>query len=117
MKENILLDLSKKYAVDIINLTSKLQDNKKIVSIAVQLMRSGTSIGANIHEANYASSKADFCNKLKIALKENNETEYWLEILKDTGNISKETFEEMFSKNSKIKRLLINSIKTSAEVQ
>ncbi len=113
MKDNILLKLSKEFAIDILNLSVNLQENNKIKSIAVQLMRSGTSIGANIHEANYASSKADFCNKLKITLKENHETGYWLDILKETGNISDNIYRDLFSKNSKIRKILIASINTA----
>ena len=76
-------------------------------------MRSGTSIGANIHEANYAASKADFINKFQIALKECYESDYWLELFKDTKMITEEEYEDMFDKCSKIRRLLIASITTA----
>ena len=78
-----------------------------------QLLRSGTSIGANIHEANYAASKADFINKFQIALKECYESDYWLGLFKDTKMITEEEYEEMFNKCSKIRRLLIASITTA----
>lgn len=81
MKENALITLSKQFAVDIITLCTAIKERNKNV-LSDQLLRSGTSIGANIHEGNYASSKADFINKFKIALKECYETEYWLDILK-----------------------------------
>ena len=78
MADNQLVILSKAFAVDIIGLCESLRERKKATAILNQLLRSGTSIGANIHEANYASSKADFINKFQIALKECYETDYWL---------------------------------------
>ena len=78
-----------------------------------QLIRSGTSIGANIYEGNYASSKADFINKFQIALKECYETEYWLTVFKNTEYISSDEHTEFFAKCSKIRRLLVASIKTA----
>ena len=70
MKENFLVDLSKQFAVDIVNLCTEIKENRKSNVLLNQVLRSGTSIGANIHEANYAASKADFINKFQIALKE-----------------------------------------------
>ena len=78
-----------------------------------QIIRSSTSIGANIHEANYAASKADFINKFQIALKECYESDYWLGLFKDTKMITEEEYEDMFDKCSKIRRLLIASITTA----
>ena len=78
-----------------------------------QLLRSGTSIGANIHEANYAASKADFINKFQIALKECYESEYWLELFKETEMIAKEDYDDLYNKCSKIRKLLITSINTA----
>lgn len=80
---------------------------------ADQILRSGTSIGANIHEANYASSKADFCIKLQIALKECYETDYWLDIFCESGIITAEEFDEMKEYCGKIRRMLISSITTA----
>ena len=80
-----------------------------------QVLRSGTSIGANIHEANYAASKADFINKLQTALKECYETDYWLELFKETQMISDEEYRAIFAKCSKIRKLLIASITTAKE--
>lgn len=77
-----------------------------------QVLRSGTSIGANIHEANYASSKADFINKLQIALKECYETEYWIELLIDGGFYNNLEIQE---KCIEIKKILISSINTAKE--
>ena len=80
-----------------------------------QVLRSGTSIGANIHEANYAASKAAFINKFQIALKECYETDYWLGLFKDTNMITEEEYKDMFAKCSKIRKLLIASITTAKE--
>ena len=82
MSENLVLDLSMQFAIDIVNLCERLKGKNALVN---QLLRSGTSVGANIHEANYASSKADFIAKLQIALKECSESEYWLELLIESG--------------------------------
>ncbi len=115
MKENLLVDLSKKFAVDIINVCTTIKDNKRGNVLLNQLLRSGTGIGANIHEGNYASSKSDFINKFQIALKECYETEYWLDIFKETKIISKETYDILFSQNSKIRKILISSITTAKQ--
>ena len=78
-----------------------------------QLLRSGTSIGANIHEANYASSKADFINKFQIALKECYESDYWLGLFKETKMITEIEYADIYDKCSKIRKLLIASINTA----
>ena len=111
-KENILVDLSKKLGIEIIFLVKQLQKSKEFI-ISNQIGRSGTSIGANIYEAQYAQSKADFVSKLQIALKECNETEYWLDLLDATGYIDKTKKEEINIINRQIKVTLIKSIKTS----
>jgi len=113
MKENKLVDLSREFAVDIVNLCTLIRENKKGNVLLNQLLRSGTSIGANIHEANYASSKADFTNKFQIALKECYESDYWLTLYRDTEMISEEEYKEMYNKCSKIRKLLISSINTA----
>ena len=113
MKENILVDLSKQFAVDIVNLCTDVKENRKSNILLNQVLRSGTSIGANIHEANYASSKADFINKFQIALKECYETDYWLGLFKDTHIITEVEYKDMFAKCSKIRKLLITSITTA----
>ena len=115
MKENKLVDLSKQFAVDIVNLYNDIKENRKSNALIGQVLRSGTSIGANIHEANYAASKADFINKLQIALKECYETDYWLELFKETQMISDEEYRAIFAKCSKIRKLLIASITTAKE--
>ena len=113
MKENILIDLSKEFAVDVINLCTEIKNSKKGNVLLNQLLRSGTSIGANIHEANYASSKADFINKFQIALKECYESDYWLSLFKETKIITDDEYKQMYNKCSKIRRLLIASITTA----
>ena len=92
MAENQLVALSKQFAVDMIHLCDTMKTRNKATAIINQLLRSGTSIGANIHEANYASSKADFINKFQIALKECYETDYWLGVFHEAGIITKEEY-------------------------
>jgi len=113
MKENKLIDLSKMFAVDIVNLCTDIKENRKGNVLLNQLLRSGTSIGANIHEANYAASKADFINKFQIALKECYESDYWLGLFKETKMITETEYADMFDKCSKIRKLLIASINTA----
>jgi four helix bundle protein len=113
MKENKLIELSKMFAVDIVNLCTEIKENRKGNVLLNQLLRSGTSIGANIHEANYASSKADFVNKFQIALKECYESDYWLGLFKETKMITEIEYADMYDKCSKIRKLLIASINTA----
>ena len=101
MKDNALVKLSRQYAVNVVNICSSIKERGKSNALVSQFIRSGTSIGANIHEANYASSRADFINKLQIALKECYETEYWISIFKDTDMISDEEYKELYSGCSK----------------
>ena len=86
-KSNKLVDISVAFAVEILNLVKKLRDQRETI-ICNQIGRAGTSIDANIHEAQYAHGKADFVSKLQIALKEANETSYWLLLLAKTDTIS-----------------------------
>ena len=113
MKENKHIELSKMFAVDIANLCTDIKENRKGNVLLNQLLRSGTSIGANIHEANYASSKADFVNKFQIALKECYESDYWLGLFKETKMITEIEYADMYDKCSKIRKLLIASINTA----
>ena len=80
-----------------------------------QLLKSATSIGANIHEANYAASKPDFINKLQIAMKECYETDYWLGIFNESGKITQEEYTSLYNKCSKIRLLLTSSITTAKD--
>ena len=112
MKENKLVELSMDFSVDIINLVKCLKANHEVI-ISNQIGRSGTSIGANIHEAQYAQGKKDFISKLEIALKEANETGYWLELLYRTKYIDEQKFKELSSKCTSLRVMLISSCKTA----
>lgn len=113
MKDNILIDKSICFAARIIKLHRYLIKNKKETIISRQIVRSGTSIGANINEANYGQSKADFIAKLHIALKETAETEYWLKLLILSEYVTQEMGESLLSDCLEIKRILISSINTA----
>ena len=97
MKENKLAELSMEFSVDIINLVKHLKSNHESI-ISNQIGRSGTSIGANIHEAHYAQGKKDFISKLEIALKEASETGYWLELLHRTKYIDEQAYKVLSAK-------------------
>ena len=114
MKENKLAELSMEFSVDVINLVKYLKSNHESI-ISNQIGRSGTSIGANIHEAQYAQGKKDFVSKLEIALKEACETGYWLELLFRTKYIDEQTFKTLSSKCTSIRVMLIASCKTAKE--
>ena len=109
MAESKLRNLSVEFSVKIIKLCDNIKGH---YSLTNQLERSGTSIGANIHEANYAHSKNDFISKLQIALKECYETEYWLELLFETDSIEEEKYKKMQNECGAIRRMLISSLKT-----
>ena len=109
MKENKLVELSMDFSVDIINLVKYLKANHETI-ISNQIGRSGTSIGANIREAQYAHGKADFIAKLQIALKECSESEYWLELLIESGYYDNN---EILEKCIEVKKLLVTSINTA----
>ena len=110
MSDNLVLDLSIQFAIDIVNLCESLKGRNSLTN---QLLRSGTSIGANIHEGNYASSKADFIAKFQIALKECYETEYWLKLFAKTNIISEQVYNKLINDSGKIRRILISSINTA----
>ncbi len=112
MKENKLVDLSMDFSVKILKLCETVKGHYSLVN---QLERSGTSIGANIHEANYAHSKADFVAKLQIALKECYETEYWLELFSKSELTDKSLFKPLFDQCGTIRRILIASINTAKQ--
>ena len=115
MKENILIDKSIVFASRIIKLHQYLIKTKKEAVISKQIVRSGTSIGANINEANYGQSKADFVSKMHIALKEAAETEYWLKLLAMSEYITEEMGKSLLNDCLEIKRMLIASINTAKE--
>ena len=109
--ESKLRDMSLDFAVSIINLVKELKLKKENI-ISNQIGRSGTSIGANIREAQYAHGKADFVSKLQISLKEANETGYWLELLYKTNYIDESTYKNLDSACTSIRVILISSINT-----
>ena len=109
MAESKLRDLSTEFAVKAIKLCDSIKGHYSLVN---QLERSSTSIGANIHEAQYAQSKKDFILKLEIALKEASETGYWLELLHRTKQIDQQTFDALSSKCTALRVMLIASCRT-----
>ena len=114
MSENKLLDLSFEFAVAIVNLVDGVTAPKSSY-MTDQLARAGTSVGANIHEAQYAQSKKDFVAKLEIALKESNETSYWLKLMYETERIDAATYQYTEKLCGNIRRLLIASCRTAKE--
>ena len=115
MKENLLVDKSIAFASRIIKLYQYLIRTKKESIISKQIVRSGTSIGANINEANYGQSKADFVSKMHIALKETAETEYWLKLLTISEYITEDMGKSLLNDCLEIKRILVTSINTAKE--
>ena len=108
--DSILADLSMKFATEVIILCDNIKNRAHIKN---QILRSSCSIGANIHEARYAYSRNDFTCKLQIALKECNETIYWLELLKNTFTISEEQFQVLKNSCTRIRYMLIKSLNTA----
>lgn len=114
MRNDKLSVQSMEFAVAIINLVKYLRENKEHI-IANQIGRSGTSIGANIREAQYAHGKADFIAKLQIALKEANETGYWLELLYKTKYITENQYKDLNTVCSGLRAMLVASLNTAKE--
>ena len=112
MKESPLINKSKAFALEVLQVCKELRATKCESVLINQFIRSGTSIGANIREAFYAHSKADFVSKLQIALKECYETEYWIELLIDGGYYNNKEIQE---KCIEIKKILVSSINTAKE--
>lgn len=110
MKENVVYQLSKRFALRVINLYKYLSEEKREYVISHQIYKSGTSIGANIAESRFAQSGPDFINKSKIALKEANETLYWLELLHESGQISTLEFDSLSNDVKTIIGTLVNII-------
>ena len=111
--ENVILQKSKKFAVRIVKLYQHICDKKNEYVMSKQLYRSGTSIWANIKESVYAQSVADFINKMSIALKEAAETEYWLEILHETGHLTDKEFNAIITDCIELKKMLTKIINSS----
>ena len=115
MPDSILRCKSKDFAKQIVFLCHDVKSKYKESVLTSQLLRSGTSIGANIHEAQYAQGKKDFISKLEIAQKECFETEYWLELLFETGYIAESTYKPLQNQSGAIRRMLISSLNTTKE--
>ncbi len=113
MSEKIAQNKSKAFALRIIRLYKFLCDEKREYIMSKQILRSGTSIGANIREAESGFSKKDFTAKMGIALKEAAETAYWLELLHESEYISKEQFDSIYHDNEELLKLLTAIVKTS----
>lgn len=113
MKEhNLVLDKSKAFAIRIINLYKHLIESGQVYALANQILRSGTSIGANVREAVRGQSKPDFYSKLGIALKEADETAYWLELLYESEYITQKQFDSLYSDCTELIKLLVAITKT-----
>ncbi len=112
MSESVLREKSKLFAKEIVFLCRKLKQNSVEGALINQLLRSGTSVGANVHEAQYAQGTKDFISKLEIALKECNESAYWLELLFEVNSISKEEFEKFNKDCIELRRMLVASVTT-----
>ncbi len=115
MKEGPLKKKSYAFAIRIVKLSQYLQNERKEYVLSKQLLRSGTAIGALIREAEFGQSKADFTSKMSIALKEANETEYWLSLLKDTEYIKEELFQSLHNDCQEIIAMLVSTVKTSKQ--
>ena len=113
MKESPLIIKSKKFALDVIKACKELRNAKCESALISQFLRSGTSVGANIREAFYAHSKADFIAKLQIALKECYETEYWLELFVKSNLLDRDIAKKVYTDCGTIRRMLISSINTA----
>jgi four helix bundle protein len=117
MSKSVLKDKSYVFAIRIVRLSQFLQTQKKEFVLSKQILESGTSIGALVHEAEFGQSRADFVNKMSIALKESNETEYWLSILKDTNYIGQKLFESLQSDYKELIAMLVSSVKTAKKLK
>lgn len=115
MKESLVYEKAFKFAIRIVNLYKHLCKEKNEYTISKQVLRSGTSIGANAKEAVQASSKRDFLMKMNIALKEASETDYWLELLKATDYLDAKTSESIISDCKELNKILASIVKTTKE--
>ncbi len=117
MKENVVKAKSFAFALRVVKLAKYLQCEKKEFVLSKQVLRSGTAIGALVREAEHAESKADFTHKMSIALKEANETLYWLELLHQSNYIVESSFEAIRVDSEELIKLLVAIVKTSKKVK
>ena len=113
MAQSVMLEKAKDFAVNIVEICKTIKNEKRESVLTNQLLRSATSIGANIHESKYAQSLADFISKMQISLKECYESEYWLELLYRTSYIEENTYKSVLNGCGAIRRMLISSINTA----
>jgi four helix bundle protein len=111
--ENVLKNKSYQFALRIIKLFRYMCEKHKEYILSKQILRSGTAIGALVREAEHAQSKADFLNKMNVALKEANETEYWLNLLKDSDFLSEKEYNSIYKNIDELLRLLVSIVKTT----
>ena len=111
--DNVIEEKSFKFAIRVVNLNKHLRAEKKEHVLSKQLLRSGTSIGANIAESQQAQSRADFLSKLEIALKEASETKYWLRLLRATDYLSASEFDSIHSDCVELEKILVSIIKST----
>ncbi|BAZ81421.1 four helix bundle protein [Sphaerospermopsis kisseleviana CS-549] len=116
MKENIIKEKSFDFAVRVVNLYQYLNNEKKEFVLSNQLLRSGTVIGALVREAEQAESKADFIHKLAIALKEANESDYWIELMYKTDYLTEKQYKSIKNDITELIKLLTSIIKTSKKI-
>ena len=114
MEQTFIVEKSLDFAVRIVNLRKHLVSNCKEYVLSKQLLRAGTSIGANIAEAQRGQSKADFTAKMSIALKEASETEYWLKLLRQTNYLSQKQFDSIFADATELSKMLIAICKSAS---
>ena len=112
MSESILRDKSKVFAKEIVLLCRAMNTRRVESALVNQLLRAGTSVGANVHEAQYAQGTKDFISKLEIALKETNECDFWLELLMETQSISLEEFKQFHNYCIEIRRMIVATVTT-----
>ena len=113
MSKNIIKEKSFKFAIRIVNLYQIIISEKKEFILSKQLLSSGTSVGANIREAEHSESKADFIHKMAIAQKEINESIYWIDLLKETGYLNKDEYEGLNKDAIEIIKMITSIIKTT----
>jgi len=113
MKENVIKDKSFAFALRIVKMYKFLCDEKREYVLSKQLLRSGTAVGALVHEAEHAESRADFIHKMAVAQKEANETDYWIELLFQSGYLNKKSYESVIADVRELSRIIASIIITS----
>ena len=114
-RDNPITEKSYRFAVRIVRLAQFLQQSKREFTLSRQVLKSGTSIGANIAEAQQAQSKADFISKMSVSMKETTETKYWLRLLHDTGYLNDQGFSSIIADCIEIEKLLTAILKSSKQ--